>query len=120
MDCNDTKVFLKEWRRMCNAEISCYNCKLCDDKIPCVNSMGVFNNEPEKAIALVQQWSDQHPIKTRLSVFLEKYPKTTLYGASMLPRFCVADLYGMTCEEMGMVGVGCAECWNTPIEQGVQ
>ena len=120
MDCNDTKVFLKEWQRMCDSVGSCENCKLHEHNMPCVNSRGIFKNEPEKAIAIVQEWSDAHQPKTRLSEFLEKYPKTKLYGASELPRFCVADLYGTTWEEMGMVGVGCADCWNTPMEQGVQ
>ena len=120
MDCNKTETFFAEWQRMCEpTEIRCavldsgiaISCGSCEEQ--------VFKNY-KKAIQIIQEWSDSHPVKTRLSEFLEKYPKTKLYGASELPRFCVADLYGTTCEDMGMVGVGCAECWNTPIEQGVQ
>lgn len=33
---------------------------------------------PEKAIAIVQKWSDEHPQKTYLSEFLKKYPNALL------------------------------------------
>ena len=112
MDCNVTRVFLKEWQRMCNAVGSCENCKLWKDRMPCVNNMGMFKNEPEKAIALVQQWSDRHPIKTRLSVFLEHYPNAVM-KSSALPMSCAKWLFGFDeCKNT------CEECWNTPIEDG--
>ena len=33
--------------------------------------------EPEKAVEIIEKWSDEHPVKTRQSVFLERYPDTT-------------------------------------------
>ena len=32
--------------------------------------------EPEKAVEIIEKWSDEHPVKTRQSVFLERYPDT--------------------------------------------
>ena len=118
MDCSKTEVFFAEWNRMCG-EMECPllekyitdGCEYCERNV---------RENAGESIKIVQEWSNAHQPKTRLSEFLEKYPKAKLYGASELPRFCVADLYGTTWEEMGMVGVGCADCWNTPMEQGVQ
>ena len=125
MDCSKTEVFFNEFKRMCKSyhtdKQAKEECKIHHIVENCGECMGFVKSETSFAIKFVQEWSDAHQPKTRLSELLEKYPKTKLYGASELPRFCVADLYGTTCEDMGMVGVGCAECWNTPIdEQGVQ
>ena len=117
MDCNDTKVFLKEWRRMCDAVGSCENCKLWKDKMPCVNNMGMFKNEPKKAIAVVQEWSDQHPVRTRLSVFLEQYPNCRKCHDGM-PITCAGYLYDRNCVYTDGYK-DCWKCWNIPIE-GVQ
>ena len=35
---------------------------------------GLRNNNLEEAVALVEQWAKEHPIKTRQSVFLEQWP----------------------------------------------
>lgn len=119
MDCNKTETFFAEWKRMCSEVDFLGTCLLAQKGIVigCTHCEEHVRRNIDKAIEIVQEWSDSHPVKTRLSVFLEKYPKTKLYGASEIPRFCVADLYGTTCENMGMVGVGCTECWNTPTEQ---
>ena len=120
MDCNVTRVFLKEWQRMCNAVGSCENCKLWKDRMPCVNNMGMFKNEPEKAIALVQEWSDSHPVKTRLSLLKEAFPNAPIYNGE--PCMCVKMIYGsdIPCavpkEIYKMKGDTCLKCWNTPIE----
>ena len=122
MDCNVTTNFLAELKRMHKESDGCKACPISalnnGENYTCDKFIRMCG---DKAIEIVQEWSNAHQPKTRLSEFLEKYPKAKLYGASELPRFCVADLYGTTCEDMGMVGVGCAGCWNTPVdEQGVQ
>ena len=120
MDCNVTRVFLKEWQRMCNAVGSCENCKLWKDRMPCVNNMGMFKNEPEKAIALVQEWSDSHPVKTRLSLLKEHFPnyRRDDNGEPGEPEICAEDLFGIEClYPVPKKGV-CMKCWNTPIEDG--
>lgn len=38
----------------------------------------VFNDSPEDVVAEVEQWSKEHPCKTRQSVFLEQYPEARI------------------------------------------
>lgn len=42
---------------------------------------------PEKAIAIVQKWSDENPQKTFLSELLKNYPNVSL-GDDGTPNFC--------------------------------
>ena len=75
MDCNVTTNFLREWQRMCDAVGSCKNCKLWKNSLPCVNNMGMFKNETEKAIKIVQGWSDSHPSRKCSSYIDGKTPR---------------------------------------------
>lgn len=72
--------------------------------------------KPEEMIKTVQEWSDQHPVKTRLSVFLETFPNAVMKSEDALPISCARLIFGFDkCEKKS-----CADCWNTPVEQGVQ
>ena len=80
--------YLKEKRRMCRTIKWCDNCPM--------NS--VVNNEnmcawielknPEEAVAIVQKWAEEHPIKTRQSEFLKIFPgvKMTNGYIGLCPR----------------------------------
>ena len=74
----DALEFLKEERRMCNSfDIGCVKCPLGD--IGCfVISPEETDEEFEREIAIVEQWSKEHPRKTRQSVFLEQFPNVRL------------------------------------------
>lgn len=80
----DALEFLKEEQRMCNSfDIGCVKCPLGD--IGCyVVSPEETDEEFEKEIAIVEQWSKEHPRKTRQSVFLEQYPETRIGDDGML------------------------------------
>lgn len=116
MDCNKTKVFFDEWKRMCDyTDETCLliqkgvsvGCSFCEEK--------VFRNA-DKAIEIVQEWSDAHPIKTRLSVFLEQYPNCRKCDSGE-PRICVGSLYNFyECVYDADGYKDCVKCWNTPIE----
>ena len=73
----DVLEFLREQNRMCNAYFNSHN-GCCD--CPLVESCCVINNvtpdeDLKKMITVVEQWSKDHPRKTRQSVFLEQYPE---------------------------------------------
>lgn len=126
MDCSKTEVFFKEWRRMCehhtkNSTIGecllrsesgcgqCYN----------VNAIKIALSGRLKEIqAVVQEWSDQHPVKTRLSVFLEAFPnaRVRFKGEEVRALTCAKDVFGgnIECREYQ----SCYECWKVPIEEG--
>lgn len=61
----------------------------------------------------VEQWSKDHPLRTRLQDFLEKYPDAELYDDG-IPQVCCQLLgYCKTC--VGEKGV-CKNCWNMLVE----
>ena len=112
MDCSKTEVFLAEWERMCDSTFL-NNCTLCQLYGRKGDGCSIYvRHYPEEAIKIVQEWSDSHPVKTRLSVFKEKYPNAVPSKNSGLPAICVGNLYGYGCSS----GLNCEDCWNTPIE----
>lgn len=66
--------FLKEERRMCESYgENCVKCPFCDTR-RCTILLEA-DEELEKTVAIVEQWSKGHPINTRQSVFLKQYPE---------------------------------------------
>lgn len=109
MDCSNFKNFVVERERMCKAR-ECEDCDLnqLNTNISCVS--GCFKN-PDKAIAVVQEWSDEHPIATRKSNFLEMFPNAQLVHEEVIPVACAGDIYGFKCAL-----TNCEDCWNTSLE----
>lgn len=68
--------FLKERKRMCNSYDGCKGCPFDDSK--CVIDSTISDEDYKRIIATVEQWSKEHPRKTRQSVFLEQYPETRI------------------------------------------
>ena len=68
----DALEFLRERRRMCNSYRNCEGCPLEDGK--CVVSDVAPDEDYKRIITAVEQWSKEHPRKTRQSVFLEQWP----------------------------------------------
>lgn len=72
----DAVEFLKTKKRMCESYVgSCRGCPICNERkterVSCDKYMCKY---PEKAVAIVKKWSEEHPIKTRQSEFLKHYP----------------------------------------------
>lgn len=65
MDCSKTEVFLAELKRMCNSFGRCsYGCPLYDFDGGSTCDVWVLNhNNAEKAIEIVQEWSNSHQPK---------------------------------------------------------
>lgn len=112
MDCSKTEVFLAEWNRMCKAT-SCGRCGLYGKEGTC---RFFTQSKPEEAIAIVQEWSDANQPKTRLSVLLEAFPNAVMKSKGDLPLSCARLIFGF--DENECEKKSCAECWNTPIEDG--
>lgn len=126
IDCSKVENYFAEKRRMTRSteskfgicKIDCKKCPLCptnngtSEKLSCTSFEKFY---PEKAISIVQRWSDEHPQKTYLSEFLKNYPNASLVHDGTpeicLRKLCLTDI--KTCR----VG-GCVECWNQPIEDG--
>ena len=102
--------FLRERRRMCNAQDDCDTCPIC---IVCADYFVNHNYSQEKAsgmVSTVEQWAKEHPAKTRQSEFLKLFPYARVKKANGLPIVSPCDLdvkLAGKCE-----GIPCQECWK--------
>ena len=64
----DVMEFFSEHRRMCKSTSDCTKCEYHGDR--CDNAIEFL----EKTVAAVEQWSKEHPRKTRQDVFLRQWP----------------------------------------------
>lgn len=72
----DALEFLRDRRRMCDSHRHCEGCPLEEGK--CVVSSVAPDEDYKRIITAVEQWSKEHPRKTRQSVFLEQYPEAEI------------------------------------------
>ena len=83
---------MKILKRMCDIE-HCLTCPLCEDnnktKESCCDFIIQF---PEKAEEILTKWAEEHPQKTILQDFLEKYPNAPLEEEYGVPNVCVFNL----------------------------
>lgn len=78
----DALEFLRERKRMCIYYGHCEGCPL--EKVSCALEQTDSNKEYETVIATVEQWSKEHPRKTRQSVFLEQWPNAKTPSCNLL------------------------------------
>lgn len=103
----DAVEFLRERRRMCNAQDDCDTCPIglvCDDYF--VN----HNYSQEKAsgmVSTVEQWAKEHPAKTRQSEFLKQWPEADVDENGVL-QTCPALISASHRDQTG----GCATLSN--------
>lgn len=124
IDCSKTENYLIEKLRMTKraksgiCKIKCSDCPLCSknngisEYISCI-SFEMYH--PEKAIEIVQRWSDEHPQRTYLSEFLEHYPNVQLYDTGLPKGVCPYNL-GLT--DIDDCDNNCVKCWNQTVEDG--
>lgn len=122
IDCNITKNYFSEKARMSKTtksgtcKVVCEKCPLSSDN----NGVGECCTDfemlyPEKAIAIVQKWSDEHPQKTFVTEFLKNYPCAVVNGDGIPNSVCPYDLGLMDKHDCRKT---CIECWNQSIEDG--
>lgn len=120
IDCSRTENYLAEKQRMTKkhkpnageyiCELDCLDCPLSHSNNgigePC---FGLETLYPEKAISIVQKWSDEHPQKTYLSEFLKNYPNAPLNDDGIPKVICIQELGVTMTEECNN---DCVKCWN--------
>lgn len=67
--------------------------------------------DPEKMVAIVEQWAAEHPTKTRQSVFLELFPEAALAKDGVL-TICPNTFSPVYKDERGQCKLPYAECDN--------
>lgn len=113
----DAIEFIKERNRMCKSfSRSCDGC-------PAIKNFCCDTFEwQERLVAIVEEWSTAHPLKTRQSEFLKQYPETNLDKCGVI-TICPATLsstyrnnYG-GCKNINNVCVDCChEFWMQEVE----
>ena len=107
----DTVEFFSEFRRMCKSSSDCTKCEYHGDR--CDNSIELLG----KTVAMVEQWSREHPRKTRQSVFLGQWPNAVVCGDGVLDVYpcCVDRTATERCS-----GTTCRDCrrefWTQEVE----
>lgn len=116
----DALEFLRERKRMCNL---CEHCKGCPlERARCSLGTNTSDEEYEKIIAAIEQWSKEHPRKTRQDVFLEQYPEANV-GEDGVLRICPCTISAYYRDKTGGCGdpdMICATCrrefWMQEVE----
>lgn len=125
IDCSRTENYFAERRRMTKVRSGAYYiCKLDCADCPLSaknNGTGVTCTDlemlyPEKAIAIVQKWSDEHPQKTYLSKLLEHFPNVPLHVTGTPKDLCPYHLGLMSIDDCRN-DRNCVNCWNQPVEE---
>lgn len=106
------KEFCKKYMRMCK---SYKNCKGCPRDYKGCLDFGVELDELDELENDVEQWSKEHPQRTRLQDFQKKYPNASMepYGT---PAICCIDL-GYCKNDCDPLKENCVDCWNMPVEE---
>lgn len=117
VNCNIASNFIKEYTRMCQAN-ACRTCplmaQLTEDEIDCIDFL---ENHPDKSVYIVQRWSNEHPQRTFLTDFIEKYPKAALDENGIPSDLCPYYLGLMPETSFSDCSHYCVQCWNTPINE---
>lgn len=112
----DALEFLRERKRLCNNYKNCDGCPFV--KGFCAISDITSDEERKSVIATVEQWSKEHPRKTRQSVFLEQYPNCPMDDDGVVGT-CPRNVDKMYVCNLGS-SVGCTGCrrefWMQEVE----
>ena len=111
VDCNITENYIKEKARMTKSCTGCNTCPLAFNKndrhIPCGAYEDLYT---DKAIAIVQEWSDKHQIETRAERYFKLFPNAISDDGGN-PLVCYKILnyesQGREC-----CSKNCSECWQ--------
>lgn len=128
IDCNIAKNYFNEKLRMTKrtrkglCKIDCSVCPLCSENngtsglVSCTTLEMLY---PEKAIEIIQRWSNAHPPKTYLTELLKIFPNAQLNDFGTPKGMCPHEL-GLKDIDCGKTDNACVKCWNQtiPIEDG--
>ena len=104
--------FLKAEKRMCENYEFCDRCPIEKAKgDPFMACLDFNYNYPEEAVAVVQKWADEHPIKTRQSEFLKLYPNAKMQGDGVI-KICPLELNTEFNCRATSERISCNTCWK--------
>lgn len=118
----DAVKFIKEQARMLNrnengfCNISCVECPLGPTNNGHNIKCTTFEiKHTEEAVRIVEDWSRNHPQKTYLMDFMEKFPNCEK-DCNGIPEACRKHIYPQTTKK-DCCGIKCSDCWNEPMPE---
>ena len=116
----DAVEYLKEKARMtnsCGSQCNPVRCPLSSNNTA-INGIGLSctlfeKRYPEKAVEIVEKWSKENPVKTYLSVLLEKLPNAKLDEYGTPKKFCPKT------PDERCAGAICSDCWNREYKEEI-
>lgn len=113
----DAVEFLKTLSRMCDRH--CTNCEFGKRLCGFVTSCTVWRKtHPDEAVAIVEKWAKEHPVKTRQSEFLKHYPDARILAHGCL-NVCPMTVFSDT--DINCNAQPCIECkkafWLAKVEE---
>lgn len=108
---------IKDLKRMCDSYKECSSCPLND-----TCSGDSVSALPDNADEIVDKWVEEHPVKTFLQDFFEKFPnaKTSEEGIPVTRGFnvCRKELYSdeLPCVCIRYCG-DCTKCWEQEMKE---
>lgn len=108
----DVLKFMKERRRMCDYYSRCFEYPIADEQNCNIEEMS--DEELENFVNAVEQWSKEHPRRTRLQDFLGKYPNAQICESGLPSACCMSLGYCKSCDD---VNNDCETCWNMLVEE---
>ena len=100
--------YLKAKARMTNrCSIDCSECGIdLENNHRNIDCLTFENKYSEEAVAIVQKWAEEHPVKTRQSEFLKMFPNAHILGGAISISPCyVCDIKKENCLQEG-----CEKC----------
>lgn len=111
----DALEFLKERKRMCIYYGHCEGCPL--EEVSCALEQTDSDGDYGIVIATVEQWSKEHPRKTRQSVFLEQWPEAEIVeGALAICPYNLGLIDKCKSERLRLCFNCCREFWSQEVE----
>lgn len=116
----DALEFLRVRKRICYLYDECNDCPL--KNTVCTDIETTSDEDFKRAIATVEQWSNEHSRKTRQSVFLKQFPDAELDESGVI-TICPAQLSDAHRNGDGVCknpSIACSECcsefWMQEVE----
>jgi hypothetical protein len=78
----------------------------------------VIEQHPDRAIKIVQKWSDEHSVKTRIDDLLEKYPKVYISSGNTPSIRPYMLGYCENCDDCVYSHCEAEVCWHEPVDGG--
>lgn len=109
----DALEFLKERNRLCGSYRACVGCPF--GAAECVVRDMTSEDNCKRIVSAVEQWSKEHPHKTRQSMFLEQWPNAVTSNGVINILPCTIDQSLAECD-----GKDCFKCrrefWMQEVE----